>query len=138
QEGVNFWDGGWFNTLTVQVRRNGVWTTVSGLTSTPTYPPNDGVSYETYTLNFAPTTGDGVRIDGAPGGQSQFISVGELEVYGGVVGGGPVPTTTPPAAAGATATPVPAPTATAASGNLALIANAIIARVTAPTGIGNK
>jgi len=121
QEGMNFSDGGWFDTLTVQVRRSGVWTTVSGLTSTPTYPPNDGVNYETYTLNFAPMSGDGVRIDGAPGGSADFISVGELEVYGGFVGARPTPT----------------PSATPGT-NLAPLANAVIARVTAPTGVGNK
>jgi hypothetical protein len=120
---MNFSDGGWFDTLTVQVRRNGVWTNVSGLTSTPAYPPNDGVNYETYTLNFTPTSGDGVRIDGAPGGSADFISVGELLVYGGIVGAQP--------------TPSPAPTA-AFGPNLAPSANAVIARVTAPTGIGSK
>ena len=129
QEGMNFSDGGWFDTLTVQVRRNGVWTNVSGLTSTPAYPPNDGVSFEAYTLDFAAMSGDGVRIDGAPGGSADFISVGELQVYGGIVGGG-APAPTP--------TPAPGPTATAVAGDLAPLASAIIARVTAPTGIGNK
>jgi len=82
QEGMNFAGGGWFDTLTVQVRQGGVWTTVTGLTSTPPYPPNDGVNYETYTLDFPPVTGDGIRLDGDPGGSADFISVGELEVYG--------------------------------------------------------
>ncbi len=82
QEGMNFSNGGWFNTLTVQVLQNGVWVNVSGLTSTPPYPPNDGINFETYTLDFAPITGDGIRIDGAPGGSAYFISVGELRVYG--------------------------------------------------------
>jgi hypothetical protein len=82
QEGMNFPDGGYFNNLIVQVRQNGTWVNVSGFTSTPAYPPNDGVSYETYTLNFAPITGDAVRIDGAPGGTSYFTSVGELQVFG--------------------------------------------------------
>jgi cysteine-rich repeat protein len=121
QEGMNFNDGGWFNTLTVQVRQNGVWTAVSGLTSSPAYPPNDGINYETYTLSFPAVTGDGIRIDGAPGGSDAFISVGELQVYGGFIGVRPTPT--------ATATPGP---------NLALQATTIIARVTAPTGSGNK
>jgi cysteine-rich repeat protein len=120
QEGMNFAGGGWFDTLTVQVRQNGVWTAVSGLTSAPAYPANDGINYETYTLTFTPVTGDGVRLDGAPGGSADFISVGELEVYGGIVGVGPTPT----------------PTATPGL-NLAL-QGTIIARVTAPTGSGNK
>ncbi len=82
QEGKNFVDGGWFNTLNVQVRQNGVWINVPNLMSTPTYPPNDNVNYETYTLTFTPIAGDAIRIDGAPGGGAYFISVGELMVYG--------------------------------------------------------
>jgi cysteine-rich repeat protein len=120
QEGKNFGDGGWFDTLKVQVRQAGVWVDVTGLVSTPTYPPNDGINYETYTLNFAPIAGDGVRLDGAPGGSDDFISVGELEIYGGFIGSPPTPT--------ATATPGP---------NLAS-QGTIVARVTAPTGSGNK
>lgn len=82
QEGDNFPDGGFFNNLTVQVRQNGNWVTVSGLTTTPAYPPNNNVNFETYKLNFTPITGDAIRIDGAPGGASYFISVGELQVFG--------------------------------------------------------
>ena len=83
QEGMHFWDGGWFTTLTVQVRQAGVWTTVSNLRFTPAFPfANDGTNYQSYTLDFSAITGDGIRLDGAPGGQNQFISVGELEVYG--------------------------------------------------------
>ncbi len=81
QEGRNFPDGGWFKNLTVQVRQSGTWVTVPNLTTTPVYPPNDGVSFESYTLQFTPVVGDAIRIDGAPGGTSYFISVGELEVY---------------------------------------------------------
>jgi hypothetical protein len=121
QEGKNFSDGGWFDTVTVQVRQGGVWVQVAGLTSSPAYPPNDGINYETYTLDFAPITGDGIRLDGAPGGSDDFISVGELEVYGGFVGVRPTPT----------------PTATPSGVNLAS-QGTIVARVTAPTGIGNK
>jgi cysteine-rich repeat protein len=130
QEGKNFADGGWFDTLTVQVRKNGVWTAVSGLTSTPAYPANDGINYETYTLDFAATSGDGIRLDGAPGGSADFITVGELEAYGGIVSGSlPNPTPTP--------TPNPTPSASASGVNLAPLGT-IVARVTAPIGIGNK
>jgi cysteine-rich repeat protein len=82
QEGKNFSDGGWFNTLRVQVRQSGVWTNVANLTVTPAYPANDGINYETYVLDFPAVTGDGIRLDGDPGGSADFISVGELEVYG--------------------------------------------------------
>ena len=83
QEGINFSDGGWFNTLTVQVRQGANWVNVSSLTSTPTYPgTNNGINYETYTLQFAPISGDAIRIFGAPGGSAAFISVAELLVFG--------------------------------------------------------
>jgi len=62
QEGISFWDGGWFDTLNVQVRQNGVWTNVANLTSAPPYSAtNDGVSYQSYTLSFSTITGDGIR-----------------------------------------------------------------------------
>ncbi len=82
QEGKNFVNGGWFNNLNVQVRQSGAWVNVSNLISTPAYPPNDGINYETYTLDFSSISGDAIRIDGVPGGTSYFISVGELQVYG--------------------------------------------------------
>ena len=122
QEGKNFADGGWFDSLAVQVRQNGVWTPVPGLTSTPAYPANDGINYETYTLDFPAVVGDGIRLDGNPGGSADFISVGELEVYGGIVGA---------------ALPTPTPTVTPGTVNLAPLGT-IVARVTAPTGTGNK
>jgi len=83
QEGINFADGGWFNTLTVQVRQGGNWVNVAGLASTPAYPGvNNGRNYETYTLQFTPISGDAIRIYGAPGGAAAFISVAELLVFG--------------------------------------------------------
>lgn len=83
QEGRHFGDGGWFKTLTVQVRQAGTWVKVSGLGSTPAYPgTNNGTSYETYALQFVAISGDAIRIYGAPGGSSAFISVAELQVYG--------------------------------------------------------
>ena len=81
QEGLHFWDGGWFTTLTVLVRQNGQWVVVSNLAITPAYAGNDGVSYETYTLTFNPILGDAILLYGVPGGSAAFISVGELEVF---------------------------------------------------------
>jgi hypothetical protein len=89
QEGINFPDGGWFDTLTVQVRQGGVWTNVTGFVSTPPYPAaNNGVFEEIYVLTFDDTAGDGIRLYGAPGGSNDFISVAELEVYGESAGAG--------------------------------------------------
>jgi hypothetical protein len=100
QEGRNFYDGGAFSSVTVQVRSSGVWTNVTGFSSSPTYSGLNGVSYETFTLTFNPVSGDGIRISGAPAGAAQFVSVAELEVYGSDQGG-PPPNMPPSASAGA-------------------------------------
>ena len=83
QEGRHFADGGWFTSLTVQVRQGGNWVNVTRLAATPAYPGvNNNTSYETYTLQFDPISGDAIRLYGDPGGSADFISVGELQVYG--------------------------------------------------------
>ncbi len=81
QDGMQFGNGGWFTTLNVQVRQSGTWVNVPGVTFTPAYKGNDGVNFETYDISFPPITGDGIRLDGAPGGAATFISVGELRVF---------------------------------------------------------
>ncbi|MDB5885839.1 MAG: coagulation factor 5/8 type protein, partial [Polaromonas sp.] len=82
QEGRHFTDGGWFASLTVQVRQAGAWVNVPGLGIAPAYPGvNNNVGYETYTLQFSPTSGDAIRIHGVPGGSAAFVSVAELRVY---------------------------------------------------------
>ena len=95
QEGMNFVDGGYFLNLNLQVRQNGTWTNVPNLTVTPAYPPNDGISYESYTLTFPPVTGDAIRIEGAPGGTASFISVGELQVFAAAGSGSGAPAPVP-------------------------------------------
>ena len=80
QEGRQFFDGGWFTSLGVQVRTGGVWTNVPGMVSTPAYAGPNGVNYDQYALTFPSVTGDGIRIAGTPGGGAKFISVGELRV----------------------------------------------------------
>src|SRR5690606_36011257 len=48
---------------------------------TPAYPnANNGTTYETYNMQFTPISGTAIRIFGEPGGNADFISVGELEV----------------------------------------------------------
>jgi hypothetical protein len=111
QEGKHFFDGGWFSVLTVQVRQAGTWVTVSNLTINPAYPGvNDAQNFETYTMDFSSISGDAIRIFGDPGGSADFISVGELEVFGPASG-----------------TP----------GDLTRLGS-IIARVTAPQGGGSR
>ena len=81
QEGMSYSDGGWFDTITVQVRQGASWVPVTGLTITPAYPGNNNISYQSFTLAFTPMAGDGIRVYGAPGGSADFFSVAELEVY---------------------------------------------------------
>ena len=81
QEGIHFPDGGWFTSLSVQVRVGGTWTTVQGLQCTPPYEGANGVNYDSYEISFTPITGDRIRITGTPGGTAHYISVAELRVY---------------------------------------------------------
>ena len=83
--GTMFADGGWFATAPkVQVRRNGVWVDATGQVATPGYPTSSAAgTNRTYVLTFDPTSGDGVRVIGGPGGAQTFTSIAELEVYNG-------------------------------------------------------
>jgi len=80
QEGKHFFDGGWFDVHAVQARVGGVWQSVARLVTTPLYPGNNDISYETFVFRFDPVTADGIRIYGEPGGSADFFSVGELRV----------------------------------------------------------
>lgn len=77
-----FSDGGWFASgLRVQVRRGGVWSDVGAVSVSPAYPYSSAAGpNHTYTFTFPATSGDGVRIIGAPGGTKTFTSIGELAV----------------------------------------------------------
>lgn len=79
--GAMYDDGGWFDDLRVQVRKDHKWVDVTGLRISPDYPA-DGTAGpgKTYELTFDATEGDGVRVIGAPGGTRTFTSVAELEV----------------------------------------------------------
>jgi hypothetical protein len=75
-------DGGWFEDLTVQVRRGKDWVAVSGLTVAPAYAHDASVlGNRTFTLSFDAADTDGVRIFGRPGGSQYFTSTAELGVY---------------------------------------------------------
>jgi len=80
--GRTFFDGGWFDTLTVQVRQDFQWCDVRGLSIDPPYPSDESAGpNRTFEISFDPTWGDGVRIIGKPGGSAGFTTIGELEVY---------------------------------------------------------
>jgi len=81
QDGKRFIDGGWFDTLKLQVRQANVWVDVPGVSTSPTYGAMSSPNFTTYQLDFAPISGDAIRIDGVPGGSMKFISVGELRVF---------------------------------------------------------
>jgi len=88
QEGMHFADGGWWKELAVEVRDGGVWTPATNLHVTPPYPfPSaghpffDGTNFQTYELHFDPTHGDAIRLRGAPGGSTGFVSVAELRAH---------------------------------------------------------
>ena len=77
--GARFADGGWFESLGVEVRRDGQWQPVANLTIDPPYPMDASAGdHTTYHLRFTATDADGVRIVGAPGGPAAFTSIAEL------------------------------------------------------------
>jgi hypothetical protein len=81
QKGLDNQWGGCFNPLQVQVRSNGVWQAVTGLTSTPDYVPNDRINFETYMLAFSAASGDAIRLYGPPTGSAHYIGVARLRAY---------------------------------------------------------
>jgi len=78
-----FPDGGWFSDrLRVQIRRDFEWHDVQGQELSPRYAFDETVRpFQSFTMTFEETWGDGVRITGTPGGSSHFTSISELEVY---------------------------------------------------------
>lgn len=84
QEGLDTPAGGAFAALSVEVQSapGGAWQPVSGLTISPAFPGPNGVSYETFTLDFAPVVARAIRVRGASVGTGQYASAGELRVFG--------------------------------------------------------
>ncbi len=80
QNGKVFSDGGWFDSVEVQVRSGGVWKKVADAGATPAYAGAGGKSFASYAFDFDPILGDGIRVFGTPGGSMRFISCGELRV----------------------------------------------------------
>ncbi|MFN0244255.1 MAG: PKD domain-containing protein [Planctomycetota bacterium] len=85
QEGRHFADGGWFEDARVEVRENGIWSTIEDALWTPGYPFGeasqpyfDGVYFQTYRIRFDPVYGDAIRIRGKPGGSARFVTCAEL------------------------------------------------------------
>ncbi len=81
QQGVQSSGGGWFDSMDVQARVDGVWQDVAYLHSLRPYEGDNGVHYDRYTLLFEGVWADGIRLIGAPGGTDDFVSIGELRVF---------------------------------------------------------
>jgi len=80
QEGMQTWTGGWFVSFEVQVRdaTSGLWQAVPGAALQPSYAAGASPGFRTYELTFPAVTGDGIRLFGVPGGDFEYVSVGEL------------------------------------------------------------
>jgi len=73
-------DGGWLDSLTLQVRISGHWVDVPSVSIVPAYGGAVEPTCEAFELAFEPVEGDGIRLFGVPGGVWEFFSVGELRV----------------------------------------------------------
>lgn len=81
QNGIVFDNGGWFESLGLQVRNGDIWSDVRDVRATPNYAGQGGPSYAVYELDFSAVGGDAIRVFGVPGGSSRFVSCGELRVF---------------------------------------------------------
>jgi len=74
--------GGFFEELTVEIRRDGRFIEPANLSMAPQL---DAFSiYQRITFTFAPTVGDAIRIIGTPGGTQGFTTIMELEAQGDI------------------------------------------------------
>jgi hypothetical protein len=80
QNGLIFFDGGWFESISVQILVRDEWLEVSSKV-TPGYAGAESVNFRVHQLDFSPTNGTAIRVFGEPGGSASFISCGELRVF---------------------------------------------------------
>ena len=76
--------GGYFDNLTVEVFRDGEWSTAQNLAFSETLDPY--VYYQTIEMTFAPARCDSIRIRGDAGGSREYTTIVELVVAGYRVG----------------------------------------------------
>jgi hypothetical protein len=81
QQGIQYWNGGWFTSVAVQVEQSGVWTTVSDVTASPAFGGDNGVNFQAYTFTFPAVTGTAIRVYGAPGGLNTYTTTGQMRIY---------------------------------------------------------
>lgn len=78
-EGPHFADGGWFDTIDVEIYTGGRWSPVEELRISPPYPAGSpGAGYERFEFHFVPRYGEGIRVRGVPGGSGKYITCSEL------------------------------------------------------------
>lgn len=84
QEGLDTPQGGAFAALSVEVQSapGAAWQPVPLSTIAPAFAGANGVSYETFVIDFNAVVGRAIRLRGAPAGTGQFTSAGELRVFG--------------------------------------------------------
>ncbi len=80
-EGLQYADGGWWDSLSVEVRADGAWQPVRHFNAIPPYRGADGRPFDRYTLTFEAMAGDAIRMRGVPGGSATFTTCAELRVW---------------------------------------------------------
>lgn len=79
--GKMFSNGGWFETLRLQLRIKGEWRDAAA-SSSPAYPTSAAAGpNKAYTFDVAPQAVDGVRVIGKPGGANTFTSAAEVAAF---------------------------------------------------------
>lgn len=78
-------DGGWWETFDVEYKdREGNWKPVENIQAEPNIVVDWRWPYRPHTITFKPIRTTAIRVVGTPGGDSNFTSVAELEVYANV------------------------------------------------------
>ena len=91
QEGIHFFDGGWWDTIFVQYQNAAnQWIDLPS-TFSPPYAGNNAINFETYQIEFPTVNAKGIRFVGNPGGSANFVSIGELRALAqsALIGGPP-------------------------------------------------
>jgi hypothetical protein len=75
-------EGGWFEDLTVQIRRGQKWVPTTNLQIEPSYSHDATLpEFTSFRLRFDEVETDGVRLYGKPGGSSNFTAISELSAH---------------------------------------------------------
>lgn len=78
------YEGGYFDSLVVEVRRNGVWQPATVMNQSE--PLNQRIAYQRIAYQLRPTICEAFRIRGPAGGTRHFTTIMELEAFGSIPG----------------------------------------------------